>query len=127
MTDQEMKAEIISPEDIKLLVDKFYEKVNKDELLSPVFNVHANVNWEQHLPKMYKFWGTLLIGTHNYTGNSFNAHASLPINQAHFQRWIHLFNETVDENFNGSIASLAKEKAESIGAIFQYKLGILKA
>ena len=47
--------------DIQLLVDEFYKKVNEDELLSPIFNEIAQVNWKDHLPKMYKFWSKLLL------------------------------------------------------------------
>jgi hemoglobin len=51
-----MKKDITVIKDIEYLVSKFYDKVNQDELLSEVFNVHAKTNWETHLPKMVKFW-----------------------------------------------------------------------
>jgi len=38
--------------EIELLVNTFYEKVNKDKGLSPMF---AEVHWETHLPVMYDF------------------------------------------------------------------------
>jgi hemoglobin len=120
-----MKKEIITTEQVKELVDKFYEKVNNDLLLSPVFNTEANVNWETHLPKMYRFWGTQLIGTADYTGRPFPPHMELNIGKEHFERWLQLFLQTVDENFTGAIAITAKEKAANIAAIFQYKLGLL--
>jgi hemoglobin len=120
-----MKQEIKTPGQVKILVDKFYEKVNADELLSPVFNGEAKVNWEEHLPKMYKFWGTQLIGTGDYTGRPFPPHAALPINKTHFERWLALFLETVNENFTGDTAQTAREKAKNIAAVFQYKLGLL--
>ena len=101
-----MKGEIVTTDQIKTLVDKFYEKVNKDDLLSPVFNDEAKVNWPEHLPKMYKFWGTQLIGTGDYIGRPFPPHAELHIGREHFERWIKLFFETVDENFAGKIARL---------------------
>jgi hemoglobin len=121
-----MKNEIRTEEDIKKLVDTFYSKVNKDELLSPVFNDQAKVNWEEHLPKMYKFWGTQLIGTADYFGRPFPPHAELHIKVEHFQRWIKLFLETVDELFQGITAEMAKQKAKNIAVVFQYKLGLIK-
>jgi len=120
-----MKEEIKTTEQVKKLVDKFYEKVNADNLLSPVFNQEAKVNWEGHLPKMYQFWGTQLIGTGDYTGRPFPPHAELHINKEHFQRWLQLFMETVNENFEGEIAEKAKEKAKNIATIFQHKLGLI--
>lgn len=121
-----MKREIKSTEDIKQLVNKFYDKVNSDALLSPVFNGQAHVNWESHLPKMYQFWGTQLIGTADYTGRPFPPHMDLAINIDHFRRWLTLFIETVDENFTGEVAETAKYKATNIASIFQHKLSLLK-
>jgi hemoglobin len=120
-----MKEEIKTPEHIKQLVDKFYEKVNADELLSPVFNNEAKVNWEDHLPKMYQFWGTQLIGTADYSGRPFPPHMELHITKEHFERWIHLFMKTIDENFIGTVAETAKEKAKNIASVFQHKLGLI--
>jgi len=120
-----MKEEIKTTKQVKKLVDKFYEKVNADELLSPVFNKEAKVNWEKHLPKMYQFWGTQLIGTADYTGRPFPPHAELHIKKEHFERWISLFLETVNENFTGEVAETAKGKAKNIATIFQHKLGLI--
>jgi hemoglobin len=119
-----MKKDIISKEDIKLMVDSFYNKVNKDDLLRPVFNEEAHVNWEEHLPKMYAFWGTQLIGTQDYTGRPFPPHTELKITPVHFQRWLKLFIENIHEHFEGPIADLAVYKANNIATVFQYKLGL---
>lgn len=119
-----MKKEIRTPEDIRLLVDSFYSKVNSDELLGPVFNEEAGVDWNEHLPRMYRFWGTQLIGTADYNGRPFPPHAVLKINASHFQRWLQLFTETVDEHFTGLSAQMAKQKAVNIAAVFRHKLGI---
>jgi hemoglobin len=121
-----MKREIKTTENIKILIDKFYEKVNNDNLLSPIFNNDTKVNWEEHLPKMYKFWGTQLIGTADYTGRPFPPHMELDINKNHFNQWLTLFIETIEENFIGTEAETAKEKAKNIANVFQYKLGLIK-
>lgn len=47
--------EIKGRQEVIEMVDAFYDKVNKDPLLSPVFNEIAGVDWEKHLPKMYNF------------------------------------------------------------------------
>jgi hemoglobin len=113
-------------EQIKLLVDTFYEKVNQDDLLASVFNDEAAVGWAEHLPKMYAFWATQLIGSGNYYGRPFLPHSELNIEAAHFDRWLQLFIRTVDENFIGEVANLAKTKATNIAYIFQLKLGLIK-
>jgi hemoglobin len=120
-----MKQDISGPEQVKVLVDKFYEKVNNDELLSPIFNENVKVDWQTHLPKMYKFWGTQLIGTADYNGRPFPPHMDLNLDKEHFQRWIQLFLATVEENFSGKVAEIAKQKARNIAAVFQMKLGLI--
>jgi hemoglobin len=114
--------EIENIEDIKLLVNTFYDKVNRDELLSPVFNDFAKVDWPHHLPTMYKFWEMLLLDGENYKGNPFQKHIPLPVSPSHFQHWISLFTQTVDELFTGEKAEMAKFKARSIAQIFQIRL-----
>ncbi|WP_187262894.1 group III truncated hemoglobin [Pontibacter beigongshangensis] len=117
--------DIEKEEDIRILVDSFYGQVNRDELLSPVFNEFAQVDWEAHLPVMYSFWSTVLFGSMAYKGQPFPKHLRLPIDEQHFDRWVTLFTATVDALFKGEKAEDIKFKAQNIARIFQMKMGIL--
>ncbi len=119
------KKDIESREDIELMVNSFYDKVSNDELLSYVFNDYAKVHWKSHLPKMYRFWETMIFGEQSYKGNPFQAHLSLPVEKAHFDRWVALFVENMDEHFQGAVAEHTKLRAKSIAHIFQSKLEFL--
>jgi hemoglobin len=121
------KKDIQNRKDIELLVNSFYIKVNHDALLSPVFNEFAGVNWETHLPIMYDFWSTMLLGNKSYRGNPFMKHIPLPVNKIHFDRWLQLFLETVEEHYVGEVAEEAKTRARNIAGVFQYKLEHLHA
>ncbi|WP_181307845.1 group III truncated hemoglobin [Rufibacter sp. XAAS-G3-1] len=121
---QETRTDIETEEDIRRLVDTFYDHVNQDDLLGPVFNGFAKVDWEHHLPKMYQFWSTVLFGSMAYKGQPFPRHLALPVDRTHFTRWIALFTQTVDELFAGAMADQAKQKATSIANIFQMKMGL---
>ena len=110
--------------EIKILVDKFYQKVNQDSLLAPVF---AHVDWPHHLPIMYRFWSSMLLGEQSYQGNPFQKHVPLPLKADHFDQWLKLFEATVDENFEGDKAQEAKDRARSIARVFQHKLGLFPA
>lgn len=123
-----MKSDIITPDDIKLLVDNFYAKVNDNDLLSPIFNHIAKTDWPSHLPKMYAFWSGILLGTAEYRGQPFEKHAQHAehIHAEHFQEWLKLFHATIDEHFEGEKAKLAKQRADSIASIFQYKIDFMK-
>jgi hemoglobin len=116
------KKEIQKSGDIKMLVDAFYAKVRQDELLFPVFNEIIKDNWPQHLEKMYKFWESLLLEKVTYHGNPFSHHVNLPIGETHFERWLELFKQTIDELFVGERAEEAKMRADKIAVIFQSKL-----
>ena len=117
--------DISNKDDIKTLVDRFYEKVNSDELLSPIFNDHAEVDWPEHLPTMYNFWNSLLLGSMEYKGQPFPKHMTLPVTKEHFERWIQLFTATLEENFEGPKANEALERAMNIARVFMTKMGLL--
>ena len=70
-----LKNDITSLEDIKLMVDEFYKKVKTDQLLSLVFLQHIPEDWQPHLEKMYLFWNAALFGEKGYIGNPFSKHA----------------------------------------------------
>jgi hemoglobin len=120
------KKEILHREDIKKLVDHFYEKVRSDNYLSPIFNGRIRDQWPVHLEKMYRFWETILLGEHSYMGLPFPPHASLGIDHSHFQQWLHLFHEAVDELFTGEKAKEAKWRADKMAMMFEARLRDIK-
>tara|TARA_B110000977_G_scaffold196920_1_gene278297 strand:- start:191 stop:562 length:372 start_codon:yes stop_codon:yes gene_type:complete len=117
---------IQTKEDVIVLVDLFYEKVNKDAILSPIFYDFAKVDWESHMPTMYSFWASILLGEGSYSGRPFPKHLALPIKETHFERWLALFHETVDEHFEGKLALEAKSRASNIAQIFSFKIKSIK-
>lgn len=119
------KTDIQNEEDIRKLVHTFYDKVNRDDLLSPIFNDVAKVNWDEHLPLLCRFWSTLLFRTMTFEGRPFPKHLPLPIQREHFGRWVSLFTATVDELFAGAKAEEAKNFARSIADTFQLRMGLI--
>ena len=114
--------EIISLEDIKILVNTFYEKVRKDKLIGPIFEERIRNRWPQHLEKMYSFWQTVLLGEHTYFGSPFPPHAGLPLSHIHFEKWMELFIQTVDELFIGEKAEEAKWRGNRMAEMFELKI-----
>ncbi len=111
--------EISSTSDVELLVNSFYDKVVKDDLLAPFFK---HMNFEKHLPKMIHFWSFVLLDEAGYTTDVTKMHMHMKISQEHFDQWIYLFHETVDEYFTGEKANLAKERAVLVGWTIASKL-----
>jgi len=122
----ENKKDIMTLEQIKVLVDTFYGKVRDNEMLAPIFNERIEDRWPEHLAKMYAFWQTVLLGDHTYFGAPFVPHANLPVNKEHFDQWMELFIETVDELFEGAVADEAKWRAGKMAEMFQIKLAHIR-
>lgn len=122
---QDSVNDITSLDDIKLFVDAFYTQVQQDQLIGPIFNSVIQDRWPVHLEKMYGFWQTVLLNERAYSGSPFPPHAKLPIEKQHFDRWLKLFNSTIDINFKGEKADEAKWRAAKMAEMFRYKIDYL--
>ena len=115
--------DITGRNEIAVLVNTFYEKVKKDKILSVMF---VDVHWDNHLPVMYDFWENVIFHTGNYSGNPMVKHHMVhqknPLSKEHFEKWLLLFEETVDELFAGPNAISIKERARSIASIMEMKI-----
>ena len=122
----ESVQQILTLDDIKLLVDTFYQRIQADALLGPIFNERIQNNWPIHLDKMYRFWQTVLLEQYTYNGRPFPPHAQLPVGPEHFAHWLALFTTTVDELFTGDKATEAKWRAGKMAEMFQHKIAYLR-
>ena len=118
----DMKKDISHLEDIRLLVNEFYRKVQMNPLIGPIFIGVIQDRWPEHLEKMYRFWQTVLLDENTYNGRPFPPHAQMPLDQKHFDVWLGLFLQTVDENFDGTVADDAKMRAQNMASMFLNKI-----
>ncbi len=118
-----LKLDITNIDDIKMIVDSFYEKVKRDEMLCIIF---SHVNWEEHLPTMYKFWDNVLFHTGGYSGNPMAKHQAVhqrfPLNHDHFQQWLHLFKKAVKELYAGDNADSLIQRAKNIATVMELNI-----
>jgi hemoglobin len=117
-----MKKDIESLKDIQFLVDRFYERVREDELVGPIFNIRLSGRWEMHHRKLYRFWNTVLLRRPDYFGNPVPMHFGLSLNEDHFKKWLKIWIQTVDENFEGQIAERAKFRGKTMADAFLSKI-----
>lgn len=108
------------------MVRRFYADVAMDDLLGPMFNDVAKVDWSEHIPKLAAFWQRALLGIPGYMGNPFRAHV-LVHNQrnftaAHFERWLTLFHETVELGWVGPYADHILMIAENVARVHSNQL-----
>jgi hemoglobin len=120
-----MKNDIAHLDEVKLLVNTFYSKVQHDDLIGPIFNSVIK-NWQPHLEKMYTFWQTVLLQEHTYYGSPFPPHAKLPVSAAHFERWLSLWRGTIDSLFEGEKAEDAKRRGQAMADMFMAKIEYFK-
>ena len=121
-----MKKDISNSEDISFLVHTFYDKVMQDDLIGPFFTKVANVNWDEHLPHMIQFWETVLLGKATFEGWPMRTHLLLnkkqPMKVEHFERWSEMWFSIIDENFEGEIATEAKNRARIMKDLILFKI-----
>lgn len=120
------RQDLIDREGIVRLVDRFYERIQADGELGPIFSEVAKVDWETHLPKMYDFWDTVLFRSGTFRGNPLAAHAKLvshtDMSRAKFDHWLELFRESVAELFEGENADHIVRCAEDMANVIYSKI-----
>lgn len=125
------RKDITESADIRLLVDEFYAQALTDELLGPVFAARIpSEKWPEHKARIYLFWETVLLGFEEpekrYGGSPFAPHIGLELGEAHFEKWLELFNQTVNQYFAGPKADETQWRATQMAQLFLYKLTAMK-
>lgn len=120
MRDIESKADLV------VLIDSFYERVRQDETIGHIFSALIGDDWSAHLPVMYTFWNTVLFGAEGYKGQAVGKHVEIdrriPLQPAHFERWMTLWTENADMNFAGDYTEQIKSKAQTMMQLIQFKV-----
>lgn len=121
------KPDIITRDDIYLLVSNFYKKVRVDTVIGSFFN-DCITDWDSHLEHLTSFWESSLFLKTKYRGNPINTHVKVDnahnnsIAQNHFGIWLNLWFETVDELFEGNYANNAKNRARKMSTFLYLKI-----
>jgi hemoglobin len=112
--------------EIAVMVRRFYADVAQDDLLGPVFNDVAQVDWGEHLQRLTAFWCRALLSMPGYEGNPYRQHMLVHARQAfttaHFERWLDLFHETLDLGWDGPKVDQAKALARKVAKVHSHQL-----
>ncbi len=111
-----------SEDQISQLVELFYSRAQKDDLIGPVFDQFVR-NWDHHHDILKDFWRSQLFGAGTYQGNGYVAHQRLPLEEEHFDRWLTLWEQTATEVLPPDLAQRAIGRARHMA--HQYKVGLL--
>jgi len=98
---------------IETLVHSFYGRVRVDPLIGPIFEARI-ADWGPHLERMCAFWSSVALMTGRYHGQPMAVHMPLPVDAAHFDRWLALFAATAREVCPPAAADHFIERARRI-------------
>lgn len=114
----------VTESQIVTLVDAFYAKVRRDEILAPIFeHAIAPDSWPVHLGKMYDFWSSVMLTTGRYKGNPLAVHMRVAgLEAGMFARWLALFRATAEELLPPELAASFRVKSERIAESLQLGL-----
>jgi hemoglobin len=113
-------ASLISEEEIRPLVERFYERVRADPLLAPIFQA-AVADWQDHHARLTDFWSSIMLGTGRYKGNPVALHLihADGMTAERFDRWLELWRQTSGEMLPPTAARSVQAKAERIAESLQ--------
>lgn len=116
--------EIISVDDIKTMVDTFYEHAGRDPLLAPIFvEIKDSAPYKEIL---YRYWENQILKRRSHLEEAFPVHISHMLTTRHFIRWLELFLHTIDSLYTGPEAERAKVILIRKSEEFQTKLEFLR-
>ena len=112
--------------DIEQFIKAFYEKVKTDPVIGIIFTKIVQMDWDHHIPVIVDFWESILLDNPVYKRNAMAVHYDLnkkyPLQKEHFDAWLAIFSQTIDNMFSGSVTQLAKKRAGDIAALMLYKM-----
>ena len=126
MTPADDRRDIETAADCERLVRAFYARAFEDPMIGWLFTDIAQLDLEAHVPRITAFWETILLDAGSYSGGAFAPHAALNarvrLQPGHFERWLMVWRETVDDLFAGPRAELAKSHARRVATAFYQRL-----
>lgn len=82
---------------ISALVEHFYASIRDDDLLGPIFAGKIS-DWAAHLARMKDFWASVTMQSSRFRGNPMIKHIAIGnLDSPHFDRWLTLWNQSVDQ------------------------------
>lgn len=112
--------------DIEQFIKAFYEKVKTDPVIGIIFTKIVQMDWDHHIPVIVDFWESILLDNPVYKRNAMAVHYDLnkkyPLQKEHFDTWLAIFSQTIDNMFSGPVTQLAKKRAGDIAALMLFKM-----
>jgi hemoglobin len=111
------------------MVTRQYVDVGQDDLLQPYFDFGPGfIDWQAHIRTVADYWCHVLLYAPGYEMDTIENHRRLhdhaPFTPELFDRWLQIFEDTVDGGWVGPNATRAKKRATGMArAMAQRFLG----
>lgn len=118
--DRAAREELFPIRAIEQMVEEFYGRIRQDDVLGPIFERRID-DWPRHLARMTSFWRAVLRSEPTYSRSPRGAPPELhrrisELRKHHFQRWLRLFGEVVEEVYVPEAHGRVKDAASRIAA-----------
>lgn len=112
----------ITPEEIALVVEDFYDAIQRHPGLGPVFAAHVT-DWPAHKAKIAAFWRNAILMERGYDGNPLAVHrAAGTVRPGMFTPWLGLFDSVLARNLPPETAAAWSALAHRIGRSLAFGL-----
>jgi hemoglobin len=107
-------------------VVRFYREVVFDEVLEPMFDEVAELDWAEHIPRLIDYWCRVLLDEPNLARPIIATHSRVhdlePFRTEHFDRWYSLWVGVVAGQWQGPYATKAMAHAARIADVLSRRL-----
>lgn len=121
-----MKKDIETRGELEGFLWSFYKQAFADELIGRFFIEVVPLDLNTHVPVIADFWESVAFNKPSYRKNVMEVHKHIhhlsKIRKEHLDRWVKIFTNTLDDNFEGSRTELMKQRARSIATLMDIKL-----
>jgi hemoglobin len=113
----------VSIDEIRVMVERFYEHAREDELLGPIFAERVE-DWDAHYDTMTRFWSSAVLRAGTYSGRPIEKHRIDGLTVQHFVNWVGRFTQVVEREFGPERAAIFIDLSKRMAASIAMRIGI---
>ncbi len=113
----------VTSDEIRVMVERFYEHARDDELLGPIFAQRVD-DWDTHYDTMTRFWSSAVLRAGTYSGRPIEKHRIEGLTTQHFVNWVERFSDVVTQEFGPERSAVFIELSKRMAASIAMRIGI---
>ena len=113
----------VTIDEIRVMVERFYEHARDDELLGPVFAERVE-DWDRHYDTMTRFWASAVLRTGTYSGRPIEKHQIDVLTPQHFVNWVEGFALVVEREFGPRRAEVFVDLGRRMAVSIAARIGV---